>query len=106
MGGFVLWSEGEVLDFCQGVHPDIVRPGDPIFLCDRCDHDLVGLAERRFVEPDPANSVHDSQVAIPLAQMTAERIANLYDLSDAAYDAREIREMSARLGHVALSFLG
>jgi hypothetical protein len=47
-------------------------------------------------------SVHDSQVAIPLAQMTAERIANLYDLSDAAYDAKEIREMSARLGHVAL----
>ena len=47
-------------------------------------------------------SVHDSQVAIPLAQMTAERIANLYDLSDAAYDAKEIREMSARLGHVAI----
>jgi len=47
-------------------------------------------------------SVHDSQVAIPLAQMTADRIANLYDLSDAAYDAKEIREMSARLGHVAL----
>ncbi len=47
-------------------------------------------------------SVHDSQVAIPLAQMTAARIANLYDLSDAAYDAKEIREMSARLGHVAL----
>jgi hypothetical protein len=47
-------------------------------------------------------SVHDSQVAIPLAQMTAERIANLYDLSDAAYDAKEIREMSERLGHVAI----
>jgi len=47
-------------------------------------------------------SLHDSQVAIPLAQMTAERIANLYDLADAAYDAKEIREMSARLGHVAI----
>jgi hypothetical protein len=47
-------------------------------------------------------SVHDSQVAIPLAQMTAARILNLYDLADAAYDAKEIREMSARLGHVAL----
>jgi hypothetical protein len=32
-------------------------------------------------------SVHDSQVAIPLAQMTAERIANLYDLSDAAFQS-------------------
>jgi len=47
-------------------------------------------------------SLHDSQAAIPLAQMTAERIVNLYDLADAAYDAKEIREMSARLGHVAL----
>ena len=47
-------------------------------------------------------SLHDSQVAIPLAQMTAERIANLYDLADAAYDAKEIREMSARLRHVAI----
>ena len=47
-------------------------------------------------------SLHDSQVAIPLAQMTAGRIVSLYDLADAAYDAKEIREMSARLGHVAL----
>jgi len=47
-------------------------------------------------------SLHDSQVAIPLAQMSAERIVNLYDLADAAYDAKEIREMSARLGHVAI----
>ena len=47
-------------------------------------------------------SLHDSQVAIPLAQMTAERVTNLYDLADAAYDAKEIREISARLGHVAI----
>ena len=47
-------------------------------------------------------SLHDSQVAIPLAQMSAGRIVHLYDLADAAYDAREIREMSARLGHVAI----
>jgi hypothetical protein len=39
---------------------------------------------------------------IRFAQMTAERIINLYDLADAAYDAKEIREMSARLGHVAI----
>src|SRR5208337_3893218 len=30
-------------------------------------------------------SVHDSQVAIPLATMTAARVTNLYDLMDAAY---------------------
>ena len=47
-------------------------------------------------------SLHDSQGAIPLAQMSAERVRSLYDLADAAYDAKEIREMSARLGHVAL----
>ena len=47
-------------------------------------------------------SLHDSQAAIPLAQMSAERVASLYDLADAAYDAKEIREMSVRLGHVAL----
>lgn len=47
-------------------------------------------------------SLHDSQVAIPLAQMTAARVTSFYDLADAAYDAKEIREMSARLGHVAI----
>ena len=47
-------------------------------------------------------SVHDSQVAIPLAMMTAERVTNFYDLMDAAYDAREIHQMSERLGHVPI----
>jgi len=47
-------------------------------------------------------SLHDSQAAIPLAQMSADRVTNLYDLADAAYDAAPIREMSSRLGHVAL----
>lgn len=45
-------------------------------------------------------STHDSQVAIPLAQMTDGRITNLYDLMDAAYDSKEIHEMSERLNHV------
>lgn len=47
-------------------------------------------------------SVHDSQVAIPLAQMSAERVTNLYDLMDAAYDAREIYAFSSILGHVPI----
>jgi len=47
-------------------------------------------------------SPHDSQVAIPLAQMTSERLTNLYDLMDAAYDTPEIREFSKSLGHVPL----
>ena len=32
-------------------------------------------------------SLHDSQVAVPLATMSAERTTNCYDLMDAAYDA-------------------
>ncbi len=47
-------------------------------------------------------SVHDSQVAIPLMKMTSQRVDYLYDLMDAAYDAREIYEVSRTLGHVPL----
>ena len=44
-------------------------------------------------------SLHDSQAAIPLAQMSSERITNLYDLMDAAYDAPQIHTFSESLGH-------
>jgi hypothetical protein len=47
-------------------------------------------------------SVNDSQVAIPLATVTAQRVDNLYDLMDSAYDAGPIREQSVALGHVPL----
>ena len=47
-------------------------------------------------------SVHDSQVAIPLATMTAARVVNLYDLMDSAYDVAEIKRHSRQLGHVPL----
>jgi len=47
-------------------------------------------------------SVHDSQVAIPLATMTACRVTNLYDLMDSAYDAPEIEAKSRALGHVPI----
>ena len=47
-------------------------------------------------------SVHDSQVAIPLAQMTSQRITNLYDLMDSAYDAPQIKEYSIAMGHVPI----
>ena len=39
-------------------------------------------------------SLHDSQVAIPLATMTAARLTSLYDLMDNAYDAPEIKAHS------------
>lgn len=44
-------------------------------------------------------SLYDNQVALPLATMTAERVTNLYDLMDAAYDSKIIREHSRALGH-------
>lgn len=48
-------------------------------------------------------SSHDSQSALPLAAMSNERVTNLYDVMDSAYDAPEIHEYSARLDHVPLS---
>ncbi|MEI6513823.1 MAG: transposase [bacterium] len=47
-------------------------------------------------------SLHDSQVAIPLATMTAARVTSLYDLMDAAYDCTEIKDHSRSLGHVPI----
>lgn len=47
-------------------------------------------------------SVNDSQVAIPLALLTAQRVDNLYDLMDSAYDVPLIREKIIALGHVPI----
>lgn len=47
-------------------------------------------------------SVHDSQVALPLATMTSKRVTNLYDVMDSAYDCAIIRDHSKSLGHVPL----
>ncbi|MBF0527582.1 MAG: transposase, partial [Deltaproteobacteria bacterium] len=47
-------------------------------------------------------SVHDSQVALPLAEITARRVTNLYDLMDSGYDALTIKEHSSSLGHVPI----
>lgn len=47
-------------------------------------------------------SMHDSQAAIPMAEITASRVTHCYDLMDAAYDAPQIREQSHRLGHIPI----
>lgn len=49
-----------------------------------------------------AASVHDSQVAIPLATITAGRVTNLYDLMDSAYDVAAIKQHSRDLDHVPI----
>jgi hypothetical protein len=47
-------------------------------------------------------SLHDSQVAIPLATMTTQRVTYLYELMDSAYDADHIHQQSHSLGHVPI----
>lgn len=47
-------------------------------------------------------SLHDSQVAIPLAVQSAKRVQSLYDLMDSAYDAPQILAHSQSLGHVPI----
>lgn len=47
-------------------------------------------------------SVHDSQVNIPLATMTEQKITYLYELMDAAYDSATLRERAEEHNHVAL----
>jgi hypothetical protein len=47
-------------------------------------------------------SLNDSQVAIPLALMTAQRVTSCYDVMDAGYDCEALREYSRKLGHVPL----
>ena len=47
-------------------------------------------------------SLHDSQVALPLAELTNKRVSSLYDLMDAAYDSPIIKAHSRALGHVPI----
>lgn len=47
-------------------------------------------------------SFHDSGAAIPLSQISAQRVTNCYDLMDAGYCSFELQEYSRGLGHVPL----
>ncbi len=47
-------------------------------------------------------SPHDNQVAIPLMQMTSQKLTSMYNLMDSAYDAPEIHEYSRSLQHVPI----
>ena len=47
-------------------------------------------------------SLHDSQAAIPLIKLTSGKVTYLYDLMDAAYDAKRIEEISRGFGHVPI----
>jgi hypothetical protein len=47
-------------------------------------------------------SLHDSQVAIPLATLTTQRVTYCYEVMDSAYDADHIHQQSRSLGHVPI----
>ena len=47
-------------------------------------------------------SLHDSQAAIPLAQMSASRVSYCDELMDAAYDGTESHQHASQSGHVAI----
>jgi len=51
-------------------------------------------------------SVHDSQVAIPLATMSTQRVTYCYELMDAAYEAQHIEEQSHQIEKGFFSFAG
>ena len=50
-------------------------------------------------------SVHDSQAAIPLMTLSSQRVTYLYELSDSAYDAKQIDEQSRQLDHIPITAL-
>ncbi len=64
------------------------------------DTNDAGLPISAFVT---SASLHDSQVAIPLIKMTSSKVTYLYDLMDAAYDAKLIDQTSRELGHVPIT---
>jgi len=47
-------------------------------------------------------SMHDSQAAVPLAEMSARRVTSLYDLMDRGYESDLISQHSRSLGHVPI----
>jgi hypothetical protein len=46
--------------------------------------------------------MHDSRAVVPLSYLSKERVANLYNLMDAAYCSKELHAHSRDLGHVHL----
>lgn len=47
-------------------------------------------------------SLHDSQAALPLMQLSSQRVTYLYELADAAYCSPIVRAEARRLNHVPL----
>ena len=48
-------SDADV-DWVSGVHPTVIAPDQPVFLSDKCNHELVPESWRRFRKPNPINA--------------------------------------------------
>ena len=76
--------------------------GETSYWCGYKLHLAVGGGEVPLAAILSSASLHDSQAAIPLMQMSSERATILYDLADSAYDAEEIKTFSEKLGHIPI----
>lgn len=47
-------------------------------------------------------SLNDSQAAVPLSQMSLDRVTSLYDLMDSAYDSKLLKSYCESIGHVPI----
>jgi hypothetical protein len=47
--------------------------------------------------------LHDSLIVILLIKLTSRKVTCLYDLMDAAYDAKQIEETSRECGHIPIT---
>ena len=74
--------------------------GKTSYWCGYKLHLAVGDGEVPLAAILSSASLHDSQAAIPLMQMSSARTTILYDLADSAYDAEEINAVSEKFGHV------
>lgn len=70
--------------------------GKTSYWCGYKLHLAVGDGEVPLAAILSSASLHDSQAAIPLIQMSSARAKILYDLADCAYDAEEIKAVSKR----------
>ena len=70
--------------------------GKTSYWCGYKLHLAVGDGEVPLAAILSSASLHDSQAAIPLMQMSSARATILYDLADSAYDAEEIKAVMFR----------
>jgi len=95
---FAQFSEGNLT---QDIHEAMVIEHCGEKLAGHISRDSTAIAAReKPVKKKSDQSVtQPKRIAIPLSQMSQNRITNLYDLMDSAYDAPQIHSFSKKIGH-------